>query len=87
MMLSILSSVTSAASTVQSGQGGSTEVIARIETEAIAASEATQPLPTQPYPIDDQPIQTGEMIAWFAFIPLLISGTVLIVFRLRDHIY
>ena len=87
MLLGLLSSVIIAACAVQNGQGGGTEVTARIETEAAATSETTQPLPTQPYPIDDQPIQTGEMMAWFAFISLFISGIVLIALRLKDSIY
>ncbi len=63
----------------QSGHGGSTEVIARIEPESTAPTEETQPLPTQPEPSDTRPIQTGEAVMWLAFIILLVTGTFLTV--------
>ena len=69
----------------QSGHGGSTEVIARIEPESTAPTRETQPCPVQPEPPDTQPIQTGEAVAWLAFIILLASGTVLTVLYLTGN--
>ena len=60
----------------QSGHGGRTEVIARIESEPSAESEESQPLSTPPEsePSDTTTVQTGEMIAWYAVFILFISG-------------
>lgn len=70
-----LSSVASA----QSGHGGSTEVIARIEPESTAPTQETQPYPIQPEPSDTRPIQTGEIVTWISLVILTASGTVLTV--------
>ena len=70
-----LSSVASA----QSGHGGSTEVIARIEPESTAPTQEPQPYPIQPDPSDTRPIQTGEIVTWISLVILMASGTVLTV--------
>ena len=64
-----------------SGQGGSTEVVARIEPQT--TDQETQPLPTQPVTVDNHPIQTGEVIAWYVMICLSVCGSVIILFRLK----
>ena len=69
----------------QSGHGGTTEVIARVETQPIQTDTETQPLTTQPEPVDDHPIQTGEVVAWYAMVVLFVSGMLIIVFRLKDY--
>ena len=74
MLFSLFLLTVPAVMSAQSGQGGSTEVIAHIEPETEQTSEATQPLPTSPEPSDSSPVQTGELIAWYAFIIMFVLG-------------
>ena len=91
MLLSLFTSAFTLVAEAQSGHGGSTEVIARIEpptdapTEAApTASKETQPSQNLPASSDGQPIRTGEAMAWSAIIALIISGSVVILFRLKN---
>lgn len=90
MLLSLMMSAFTLVTGAQSGHGGSTEVIARIEpqTEAPTAAEPTsadetQPLPNQPSSADGTPIQTGEAMAWAALIALIVSVVLIVAFRLN----
>ena len=85
MLLSLLVLAVPAAASAQSGHGGSTEVIARVEPEATAATEETQPLPTEPEPADTHPVQTGEVVAWCAVAALVASGAVMLTFGLKSN--
>ena len=71
----------------QSGHGGSTEVIARIEPESTAPTQETQPYPIQPEPSDTRPIQTGEIVTWLAFVLLTVSGMIILLFWIKELIH
>ena len=85
-MMSAFTLVTGA----QSGHGGSTEVIARIEPQSEAPTAAeptsaneTQPSSDQPASADGTPIQTGEAMAWAALFALIVSAALIAVVRLK----
>ena len=67
----------------QSGHGGSTEVIARIETEPASESVPTQPCSVPDAPGDDNPVQTGEAVAWIFGVAAACSGVFLLYCALR----
>ena len=73
--------------TAQSGHGGSTQVIAFVLGESQEESEEPEPLPSQDESgcDDNTTVPTGDEFAWYALIPLIISGGALIVtgFRIR----
>ena len=83
MLLSLFLTTFTLVSGAQSGHGGSTQVVARIEPETDQpTAAATQPSSNQPA-ADGLPIQTGEAMAWFAIIALIVSGIFVIVIRLK----
>lgn len=94
MLLSLLLSTFTLVSEAQSGAGGTTEVVARIEPPTAqpgtAQPTAAQPTAGKSQPSQnqsasgDQPIQTGEAMAWFAIIALIISGVIVIRLKKAD---
>ena len=73
----------------QDGHGGSTEVIAHVEAQTdpppTDSVSPTEPL-TEPFtPAGSQPVQTGEVVAWVAFIVLLLSAALLLILRLKKE--
>ena len=95
VLFSLLFSAFTLVTEAQSGQGGTTEVIARVEPETDSATEKPQPLPTQPssskieeqqsVSADGQAIVTGEAFAWSVIVALVISGMFIIVLRRRHR--
>ncbi len=83
MLLSLFLTTFTLVSSAQSGSGGSTQVVARIEPETAQPTAASaQPSSTQSA-ADGLPIRTGEAMAWFAIIALIVSGIFVIVLRLK----
>ena len=68
----------------QSGHGGSTEVIARIEPETTAATADTQPLPDSSGTSDGQPIQTGGTAVWLLISFTAMTGAFLLILGLKS---
>ncbi len=68
-------------------KAGSTQVIAFVLGESQEESEEPEPLPSQDESgcDDNTTVPTGDEFAWYALIPLIISGGALIVtgFRIR----
>ena len=95
VLFSLLFSVFTLVAEAQSGHGGTTEVIARVEPETDSATEKPQPFPTQPsssqteekqsVSADGQAIVTGEAFAWSVIVVLVISGMFIIVLRRRHR--
>ncbi len=93
VIFSLLFSAFTLVTEAQSGHGGTTEVIARVEPETDAATEKPQPLPTQPssaadrHPVntDGQPIGTGDAAAWSVITALAVSGFLIIMLRRKNR--
>ena len=92
MLLSLLSLFVPIAFAAQDGHGGSTEVIAHIETSAETSSE-TQPF-TEPASQTDgtadtagdgSPIQTGSPVLWIILSAACMAAALLLIFRMRSE--
>lgn len=80
IMIPLISAIAAIPFAAQSGHGGTTEVLARVEAPTDATQAPTQPFTEPSSSQDNSPVQTGESMIWVAMTALsLVSAMILII--------